>query len=373
MNKDLSWCRARIDEIDEKLMALFEERMTIVLDVARYKKENNLPIFNKVREDEVIKKNLNRINNEALKVHAENMLHSLMDISKDYQCENIGVREVPLSKGREVKIGYQGVPGSFSDEALIKYFGKGYSGKAFEEFEDVFTALKFDVIDYGVLPIENSTTGSITKNYDLLKKYGFHIVGEVLVKIEHNLLGIKGSEIKDIEEIYSHSQAFEQSSEYLNSLGNKVQLIPHHNTATSAKYISELSDKRRAAIGSLRAAEIYGLDVLKEHINNALENYTRFIIVGRDFETNELCNKITISFTLDNKAGNLYNKLKVFSDNNINLRKIESRPMGNGHFDYYFYIDLDGNISDNAVKNSLDLLEKDSKDYRLLGAYRREE
>lgn len=371
--KDLLWCRDRIDEIDEKLMALFEERMNIVLDVARYKKENGLPIFNKEREDQVIEKNLNRVKEDALKTHAENMLHSLMDISKEYQCENIGVREMALSKGKEIIVGYQGVPGSYSDEALIKYFGEGYNSKNFEEFEDVFQALKFNAIDYGIVPIENSTTGSINKNYDLIKKYGFHIVGEVLVKIEHNLLALEGSKLEDITEIYSHSQAFEQSSDYLNSLGNKIKLIPYHNTAISAKYVSETLDKTKAAIGSVRAGKIYGLDSIKKTINNAKENYTRFIVIGREFESNELCNKITISFSLDNKAGNLYKKLKDFYDNNINLRKIESRPIGNGHFDYYFYIDLDGNLEEENLKSALKSVEENTNDYKLLGAYKRED
>lgn len=370
--KDLNWCRARIDEIDEKLMALFEERMNIVLDVAKYKKANGLPIFHKDREDQVIEKNINRIKTKELKAHAEDMLHSLMDISKNYQCENIGVREAALSKGRETTIGYQGIPGSFSDEALTKYFGEDYKSKSFEEFEDVFQALKFNAIDYAVLPIENSTTGSITKNYDLLKKYGFHIVGEVSIKIEQNLLALKDSEISDIKEIYSHSQGFEQSSDYLETLGNKVKLIPYHNTATSVKYVSDSMDKSKAAIGSLRAAKIYGLKVLKGKINNAIENYTRFIIIGRDFESNELCDKITISFTLDNKAGNLYKELKAFADYDINMRKIESRPIGNGLFDYYFYIDIDGNIENKAVKEALEIVSKNTNDYKLLGAYKRE-
>lgn len=370
--KDLDWCRARIDEIDEKLMALFEERMNIVLDVAKYKKANGLPIFHKDREEQVIAKNLNRIKNPKIVSHAEDMLHSLMDISKNYQCENIGIRENPLAKGKEVTIGYQGVPGSFSDEALEKYFGEGYDSKNFEEFEDVFEALKYKAIDYAVLPIENSTTGSITKNYDLLKKYGFHIVGEVLVKIEHNLIGLKDGTIEDIEEIYSHSQGFEQSSEFLSTLKSSIKKIPYHNTATSVKYVSECKDLKKAAIGSSKAAKLYGLKILKPSINNALENYTRFIIIGRDFESNELCNKITISFTLDNKAGNLYKELKAFSDFNINMRKIESRPIGNGSFDYYFYIDIDGNINDDNINNALKIVEENTKDYRLLGAYKRE-
>lgn len=370
--KDLDYCRNRIDEIDKKLIELFEERMNIVVDVARYKKANNLPIFHKKREEEVIAKNVARISDEVLKPYTKEFMQSLMDISKDYQCEKIGKREAALSKGREIKLGYQGQEGCFGEEALINYFTDGYERKNFETFEDVFMALKFNEIDYGVLPIENSSTGSITDVYDLLRKYDFHIVGETLLRVEHNLLGIKGSQISEIEEIYSHLQGFEQSSEYLKTLVGTKQ-IPYYNTAISAKYVADNNDKSKAAIASKRAAKIYGLDILKEKINDARENYTRFVIVGREFETSELCNKMTISFSIKNEAGNLYRQLEVFSKNNINMRKIESRPMGNGSFNYFFYVDIDGNIDIEKIKKALDNIESNTEEFRILGAYKRQE
>ncbi|MGL4740152.1 MAG: chorismate mutase [Sarcina sp.] len=369
--KDLRYCRKRIDEIDEKLMELFEERMNIVVDVARYKAENNLPIFHKDREDEVIRKNVDRIKNDLLKKHAKKMLHELMDISKDYQCENIGKREAALSKGREIRLGFQGDLGSFGEEALIKYFGEDYAKTNYEEFEDVFVALKFFEIDYGVLPIENSSTGSITKVYDLLKKYNFHIVGETQLKIEQNLLGVKGSKISDLKEIYSHNQGFEQSSEYLKTLLD-VKNIPYHNTAISAKYVSECGDKTKGAIAGLRAAKIYNLDILKKDINNAKENNTRFVVIGRELESNELCDKLTIAFSVLNKAGSLYKQLEVFSEKGINMIKIESRPMGNGSFNYFFYVDIDGNLENKEVSEALDIIKNSTEDFRILGAYKRQ-
>lgn len=370
--KDLDYCRKRIDEIDKKLIELFEERMNIVLDVARYKKANNLPIFNKQREDEVIEKNVARVKTPELKAHTEKMLYSLMDISKEYQAENIGQREAALGKGKEIKVAYQGVPGSFGEEALINYFGEDYKRQNYDKFEDVFQALKFNEVDYGILPIENSSTGSITDVYDLLKKYNFNIVGETLVKVEHNLIGLNGTKIDEIEEVYSHIQGFEQSSEYLKSL-NKAKMIPYYNTAISARYVSEKNDKTKAAIASERAAKIYGLDILRKSINNEKENYTRFVVIGKNLETTELCNKLTFAFNLDNKAGALWNELKAFSDNNINMRKIESRPVGNGSFNYYFYIDVDGNIEDLEVKKALEQINKSSIEFRILGTYKRYE
>ncbi|MGG5460873.1 chorismate mutase [Clostridium sp. B9] len=371
MSDRLIQCRNRIDEIDKELMKLFEERMNVVLGVAQYKKERNMPIFHKDRENQVIEKNLKRIDNKELLPYAEEMLHALMDISKEYQQDKIGMTEIPLSKGSEIKIGFQGEKGSFSEEALIEYFGESYETFNFDEFEDVFEALKFRNIDYGILPIENSSTGSITDIYDLLNKFGFHIVGEKNLRIEHNLLGVKGAKVEDIKEIYSHLQGFEQSSEFLKDM-KECKKIPYYNTAISAKYVSDENDKSKAAIGSKRASKIYDLEVLKASINNIKENYTRFIIIGRELESNELCDKMTLSFSLPNTVGSLYDKLKIFSDNKINMRKIESRPIGDGTFSYLFYIDIDGNIKDEPIKDILSELRDSISDYRILGCYKRD-
>ena len=250
---------------------------------------------------------------------------------------------------RNIKIGYQGVKGSFSEEAMIKYFGESHTTIDYEEFEDVFVALKNNEIDYGILPIENSCTGAITTVYDLLVKYGLYIVGEECIKIDQNLIGVKGSKLEDIKEIYSHPQGFEQSSEFL-SKQNNLKLIPFHNTAISAKYISELNDKSKAAIASLRAAKIYGLDVIEKEINDKDNNHTKFIIVGRKLESSKECNKITVVFSLDDKAGTLYNLLRHFAENNINMIKIESRPSKDQPWQYLLYVDFEGNIENEDVK-----------------------
>lgn len=370
MVRTLEESRQRINEIDETLMKLFEERMEIVKDVATYKAIHNLPIFHPQREDEVIEKNSGRVTNKNLKPYAEAFLQALMDISKKYQCQHIGLREVPLSKSGEVKVGFQGVPGSFSEEALIHYFGEEYKHAHYQTFQDVFEALKYKEITYGILPIENSSTGSITQIYDLLKQYDFYIVGETKIKIEQHLLGHAGAEIKGIEEIYSHEQGFSQSSDYLKRLVGCKQ-IPYHNTAISAKYVSESKDRKKAAIGSRRAAALYGLEVLEESINNARANYTRFVIVGTELESNALCNKMTMVFTLHNEAGSLYEQLSLFKQAGINMIKIESRPVGDGSFSYFFYIDIDGHVEDENVKRTLEEVARHTQSFRLLGCYKK--
>ena len=165
-----------------------------------------------------------------------------------------------------IKVGYQGVKGSFSEEAMIEFFGYNQDTVNYEKFEDVFIGLKKDEIDYGILPFENSCTGAITAVYDLLSKYGFYIVGEECIKIKQNLVGIKGAKVEDIEEVYSHPQGFEQSKIFFKD-HEDLKLIYFYNTAISAKHVSELNDKSKAAIASTRAAKIYGLDVIEEEIN----------------------------------------------------------------------------------------------------------
>lgn len=381
---NLSECRNEIDKIDKELVELFEKRMNVAINVAKYKIENNIPIFNGAREAEVIEKNINRLNNKEYSRLTEKFFTHLMELSRSLQAdiiygnnknsriidsieENISTNESKRDL-ENIKIGYQGVRGSFSEEAMIKYFGENHTTTDYEEFEDVFLALKNNEIDYGILPIENSSTGAITTVYDLLVKYGLYIVGEECIKIDQNLIGVKGSKLEDIKEIYSHPQGFEQSSEFL-SKQNNVNLIPFHNTAISAKYISELNDKSKAAIASLRAAKIYGLDVIQKEINDKDNNHTKFIIVGRKLEASKECNKITVVFSLDDKSGTLYNLLRHFAENNINMIKIESRPSKNEPWQYLLYVDFEGNVENEDVKKAIKLIEEKSEYFKLLGCY----
>ena len=271
-----------------------------------------------------------------------------------------------------IKVGYQGVKGSFSEEALIEFFNENQNAVSYEKFEDVFIGLQKNEIDYGILPFENSCTGAITAVYDLLSKYGFYIVGEECIKIKQNLVGIKGAKLEDIKEVYSHPQGFEQSKAFLKNNEN-LKLIYFYNTAISAKHISELKDKSKAAIASKRAAKIYGLDVIEEEINDDESNNTKFIIVSKKMELSKDCNKMTATFSLDNKAGTLYSLLSYFAQNEINMVKIESRPSKNKLWEYVLYVDFEGNINDKNVKNAIKLIEEKSEFFRLLGCYKKKE
>lgn len=369
--KDLNQCRREIDEIDKELVALFEKRMDIANDVAEYKKVNNIAILNIKREEEVIEKNVGNLKNEKYTNIARKFFNNIMELSRSLQGkliledDNITLRNIDKTK----KLGFQGVKGSFSEEALLKYFGENTDATAYEEFEDVFESLKNENIDYGILPIENSCTGAITQVYDLLSKYGFYIVAEECIKINQHLIGVEGTTIESIKEIYSHSQGFEQSDEFLKN-HHEWKLIPYHNTATSAKMVHDLNDKSKAAIASERAAKIYGLNIIKKAINNNKNNHTKFIIIGRDLTVNESCNKTSVVFSLEDEAGTLYSLLRYFAENNINMIKIESRPNKHTSWKYLLYVDFEGNLDNEEVQNAIKLIKENSGFFKLLGNYK---
>lgn len=369
--------RIKIDELDKEITRLFEERMDTVIEIANYKKDNNLPIFNRDREDEVIEKNVGYLNNNDYSEETRKFFISLMEVSRELQSRKMIESEEVLEKKtaseeikniKQGKIGYYGVPGSFSEEAMLKYFGEMEDSKAYGEFEEVFLAVKNDEIKYGVVPIENSSTGAISQVYDLLYKYGFYIVGEECIKINQNLIGVKGTTLNTIKEVYSHPQPIEQSTEFLKNYSD-WKLIPYHSTAACAKFISDLKDTSKAAIASNRAASMYGLDIIKEKINNKSDNSTRFIIISKELETDSSCNKVSVVFSLEHKAGTLYKLLRHFAENNINMMKIESRPMEKGAWKYFLYIDFEGNIESQEVKTALKLIEQSSAYFKLIGAY----
>ncbi len=374
---DLSHYRSEIDTIDKELIKLFERRIEISKNIAKYKSENNMQIFDESREKEVIEKNLKRLSKKEYEKVTKLFIRTLMDLSKSLQEEIVSKEEMVVHKGnykieKNIKIGYQGVKGSFSEEAMIEYFGENQKSINYEKFEDVFIALQNDEIDYGILPFENSCTGAITSVYDLLSKYGFYIVGEESIKINQNLIGVKGAKIEDIKEVYSHPQGFEQSREFLKE-HDDFKLIYFYNTAISAKHISSLNDKSKAAISSCRAAKIYDLDILEKNINDNENNHTKFVIISKHLETSKDCNKVTVIFSLDNKAGTLYNLLSHFAKNNINMIKIESRPSNSKLYEYVLYVDFEGNIEDDNVRGAISLIQDKSQFFKLLGCYKKKE
>ncbi len=368
--KDLNTCRQEIDAIDTQIMKLFEQRMKVSKNVIEYKLAHDMEIFQPEREKAVIEKNVQRMESEELKTYGAAFIQDVMDISKSYQAEFIPTQDLyhPLPhKNENIVVGYQGVPGAFGHQAMLQYFGE-VDNKNYPLFEDVYKAIVNHEIDYGIVPLENSSTGAINDNYDLVRNYNLYIVGEYNLSISQHLLGIKGAQLEDLKEVYSHPQGLHQCSHFL---AKHPQIIQRNytNTAASAKYISQLQDKTKGAIASLQAAQLYNLDVIQEDIHNSSMNHTRFIVIGRHLEDSSHANVCSIVFTLQHKVGALYSVLKAVKDHQINLSRIESRPIVDKNWQYYFYIDLEGSIHDQNVKMMLQEMKTHCLTMRVLGNY----
>lgn len=352
-----------IDDIDKNIVRLFEKRMETAEKIAQYKLENNLGILNTSREEEVIESALNELYNKDYRDELEEFIKKLMEISRRVQQKRI------LGMGKKsIKIGFQGVEGSFGHQAAIEYFDKDAEFMEYMSFEDVFKGLLNGETDYGVLPIENSSTGSISSVYDLIGEYGFYIVGEKCLRIKQNLIGLKGASIKDIKEIYSHTQGFEQSSSFLKK-HQEWKLIPYHNTAYSAKTVALSKDFTKAAIASEKAARLYNLDIIEKDINDNENNYTRFVIISRKALEYIDTSKISVMFSIKHRAGELYKVLESFHLNNVNMLKIESRPIKNRPWEYMFYIDFEGSLNDIDIVKSIEKIKNSSTYFKLLGNY----
>ncbi|UUC40534.1 prephenate dehydratase [Clostridioides difficile] len=393
--EDLTRYRNEIDNIDKELIQLFEKRMNTVLEIARHKMKNNTTILQKDREEKVLSRAVDNLDNKAYSQETIQFFNSIMEISRGLQkrlMDNDSEQKIEfrldsskkkfdlssVNKYKSLKeelnkknilVGFPGKSGSFTEEALNKFFNKKTAKKQFKEFEDVFIALKNKEIDYGIIPIENSSTGAISETYDLLRKYGFYIVGEECIKIDQNLIGIKDTKLKDIKEIYSHPQGIGQCSEFLKQ-NSAWKLIPFNNTATSAELVKKLQDKTKAAIASKKAASIYGLEIISPCINDITNNYTRFVVISNQIHIEEESNKMSVVFSVEHKAGKLYKVLGYFAENNINMTKIESRPMKNTSWRYFFYIDFECSIYNSKVYNLLELIELNTAYFKFMGVYK---
>lgn len=268
-------------------------------------------------------------------------------------------------------VGYQGVPGAYGEQATYTYFEEKSSKIiAHESFEDVIEALLEGKIDYGVLPIENSSAGEVLDTYDLIKNNELYIVGEQSIKIEHHLLAVPGTKLEDIEEVYSHPQGLSQSKEFLKQHPN-MKPCPYVNTAIACQHVAGLKDKTKAAIGSKRSAKLYGLEILESNIHFNKNNFTRFIILANKMNITEDSDKISIVFSTEHLSGSLYNILGHFAHNGLNLLKIQSRPLLEKKWQYYFFADFEGNLQQANVLIALSQIMNQCSYFKILGNYRR--
>ena len=379
---DLEEIRSRIDHIDRKLVELIEERLEIVKEVALYKKENNMKIFDRKREEEVVYKNLSNVKNEELKHYIEIILKDIMDSSKEYQKFKIGSpkKYVNSLDFNGKKLGYTGVPGAYAYEVMINLLknSKNSDGStgvrakeilSFNTHRELVEGVENGKVDFAILPIENSIVGEVRDSIDLINKRSIYIVGEVKHKIEHNLLGIKGSKIEDIKRVYSHEQALMQCSEFLGKYP-EWEKVKMNNTALSAKYIGDTKNKENACIANMETREMYNLELLQPDINNEKENFTRFFIVSNKNLICENSEKISVITSTKNESGALMKLLKVFSDYGLNMVNLKSRPKTNKPWEYYFYIDFEGNLEEENVEKALKEIREKSIYLQILGNYK---
>ncbi len=365
----LSRLRNEIDEIDKEMLALFERRMDVAKQVGDYKKQNNLPVFVPEREEAVIKSRVAALNNSEYADVTADFFSDLMAISRRLQQKG---RKAALTFSESIqnpRVAYLGKPGSNSAEALSQMFPDAAESHPSDTFDGIFSMLNEGVVDYGVLPIENSSTGAITDVLDLLCRNHLYIVKESFMKIEFVLAAPKSASLHNIRRIYSHSQGFLQCADFLNTLQNIAEKTPLASTADSALYVAEKNDTDCAAIVSPKAAELYGLSVLAESIQTAGNNTTRFIAVARQPEDSQNADKISLAFTLRHESGSLCKVLSAFASHGLNLLYIESRPLPGRNFEYMFFIDLTGSLKTDAVQDAMQEINQFVSSMQILGNY----
>jgi prephenate dehydratase len=267
-----------------------------------------------------------------------------------------------------ITVAYQGEPGAFSEEAARGYFGARARLLPMESFKDVFDYAAKHTSGFGIVPIENSTFGSVHQNYDLLLRHKLHIVGEIKLRIQLHMMALPGVPMKAIRSVYSHSQALGQCEEYLRSL-KKVSVVAYYDTAGSAKMVREQNRTDAAAIASVRAARTYGLAILKRNVESNHHNFTRFIVLSAKAESAKKKEKTSLVFAVKNQPGALFKALAVFTFRDINMLKIESRPHVGKPWEYLFYLDIEGSQSELRVRQALKHLDELTTFVRVLGAY----
>ena len=357
---DLQELRGKLDVIDEQIVKLYEERMDICGQVADYKIETGKRVFDKTREEEKLRRVKALAHSEFNAKGVQELFEQIMSMSRKLQYGKLaaqgGTGKLPFIgierlDGENARVVFQGAEGAYSEMAMRRYFGDTVNGFAVETFRDAMCAIEEGRADYAVLPIENSTAGIVNEIYDLLVEFENYIVGEQIIHIEHCLLGLPGTDFEKIRTVYSHPQSLMQSARYLKEHDNWQQ-ISMKNNAFAARKVSEDGDRTQAAIASEQAARAYGLEILARGVNQSETNSTRFIIVTNQKVFRRDAGKISLCFEIPHESGSLYHMLSHFIYNDLNLTKIESRPIEDRNWEYRFFVDFEGHLADSAVKDA---------------------
>jgi len=399
--KTINEHRSAIDLIDDQIAKLICERMAHSEQIGQIKKQTDQNVIDTVREAEIIHRLSLKIEQTSNKEAIEKVMRTIFETSRALQKSNLlesdlltnnPLKNTPFKNNQnsednsiyneaissdyqqntsQIKAGYSGIPGAFAESALVRYFGeplKPYQN--YSSFSKVCEAILKGEITYGILPVENTTTGAIKEVYDLIRENELYITGEVCLPVVHNLIGLPNAKLEALKEIYSHPQGLEQCGTFLNKLDSARQ-IPLKNTAFSIRYVSEQNDPTLAAIGDERAAGLYGLKVLTPAIQDSTFNTTRFVVLSKEPEVSEGADSTSIVLAARHKVGALHEILGSFAREQINLFRIESRPIPNRSWEYFIYLDAEGSIADEGVKRAIEAVQNQCQFSKFLGSYKK--
>lgn len=375
---DINELRTKIDQIDDSLVRLFVERMDIAAQVADYKKANNLPIYVPAREREILQSVAEKAGPDM--ANYSRVLYSMLfELSRSYQSKrntdatplyNLitnSIENTPKLFPQAPMVACQGVEGAYAQIACEKMFKAPFI-MYFKNFDGVFNAIEQGLCQYGILPIENSTAGSVKKVYDLMIHHNFSIVRTFRLKIDHNLLAKPGTKLADIAEIYSHEQAINQCSEFLKKFPN-AKIIPVENTAVAAQMVAQSDRNDIAALSSRSCEELYGLSCLSANVQDEGNNRTRFICISKNLEIYPGSDKTSIMMILPHRPGALYKVLARMYVLGINVIKLESRPIPDRDFEFMFYFDLETSIYSEEFVQLMCELDDLCEEFKYLGSY----
>ena len=375
---DLNDYRKEIDSIDDQMIALFARRMNIAAKIAEYKKANGLRVLDARREKEKLRDIMEKTP-DGLREYMSSLYSLLFELSRSHQGRLLGaagelpakiaaaIQDTPPLFPENAAVACQGVEGAYSEMACGRLF-KRPNTFFFSSFEAVFSAIEKGLCRYGVLPLENSTAGSVNAVYDLMMKHDFRIVRSVRIKVDHNLLANPGARLEDIREIYSHEQAISQCAHFLQELPN-VKVIRCENTAAAARMVAESGRSDAAALSSRACMELYGLSCLAASVQDQGNNFTRFICIAKDLEIYPGADRTSLMMVLPHQPGSLYKALSRFYALGVNLNKLESRPMPERNFEFMFYFDLETSVYSPQFMQLMGELPELCEEFTYLGSY----
>ena len=369
--------RERLDEIDCQIADLYEKRMKVCEEVGEYKVKAGRKVFDRQREREKLADVASKVTGDFNKKGIQEVYQQLMSMSRKLQYQQLVeagalgrlpfIRIDDLDK-QNARVVFQGTEGAYGQAAMRQFFGEDVNCFHVRTFRDAMEAIEEGAADYAVLPIENSTAGPVIEMYDLLDEFENYIVAETILPIVHTLSGLPGTKLSDIQRVYSKTEALMQTSRFLDEHSD-WQRISVVNTAIAAKKVLKDQDISQAAVCSAYAAKVHGLEVLVDGINNDADNSTRFIVVTNQKVFLKDASKISIRFELPHQSGSLYRILSHFIYNDLNMSKIESRPIKGRPWEYCFFVDFEGNLEEAAVKNAIRGLREEAQNLKILGNY----